>query len=159
MADANVTRLRGGLAAIAAACLPVLVAAAALAAAPVKGGSYRGTLTGSRSAISVSFRVAHSGASIGQVTVSALPLYCPGKPPPNARISFSGAPINARGTFTAAGTDKIGAGPLKGSPIATLKLTGAFGANHTESGVLTTTLSGGSSAKCSGHSNYRTRAS
>jgi hypothetical protein len=158
MADANATRLRGSLA-IVAACLPVLCAAAAIAAAPVKGGSYRGTLTGSRSAIRVSFRVANSGTSISQVNVSALPLYCSGKPPPTARISFSGAPISAHGTFTAAGTDKIGVGPLKGSAIATLKLTGTFAANHTESGVLTTTLAGGSSAHCSGHSNYRTKAS
>ena len=158
MADANATRLRGSLAVV-AACLPVLCAAAALAAAPVKGSSYRGTLTGSRSAITVSFRVAHSGTSISQVDVSALPLYCSGKPPPTARISFSGAPISAHGTFTATGADKIGVGPLKGSVIAKLKLTGSFAADRSESGVLTTTLAGGSSARCSGHSNYRTKAS
>ena len=157
MADAIAARLRGSLA-IVAACLPVLCAAAALAAAPLSGGSYRGTLTGSRSAIRVSFRVAHSGTSISQVTVSALPLYCSGKPPPSARIAFSGAPISARGTFTASGTDEIGVGPLKGSSIATLKLTGTFGANHTESGVLTTKFTSGSASTCSGHSNYRTKA-
>ena len=158
MADGNAIRLSGGLS-IVAACLPVLGVAAALAAAPVKGTSYRGALTGSRSAIRVSFRVARSGTSISQVDVSALPLYCSGKPPPTARIAFSGAPIGAHGTFTASGTDKIGVGPLKGSAIATLKLSGTFGANHTESGVLRTTFTSPSASACSGRSNYRTKAS
>ena len=158
MADGNAKRLRGGLA-IVAACLPVLCAAAALAAAPVKGTTYHGALTGSRSAIHVSFRVADSGTSISDLTVSALPLYCSGKPPPSARISFSPAPISAHGTFTAAGADKIGVGPLKGSPIAELKLTGTFGASHSESGVLTTTFAGGAASGCNGHSDYRTKAS
>ena len=158
MADANATLLRAGPSA-AAACLLVLGSAAALAASPVKGTSYRGALTGSQSAIHVSFRVAPSGKSISQVTVSALPLYCSGKPPPAARIAFAGAAIGADGTFAAAGTDKIGVGPLKGSPIATLKLTGAFGPNRTESGVLTTKFTSGSASTCSGRSNYRTKAS
>ena len=158
MADGNAKRLRGGLL-IVAACLPVLAAAAALAATPVRGASYRGALTGSHSAVHVSFRVADSGTSINHVVVSALPLYCSGKPPPSARISFSGAPIGAHGTFTAAGTDKIGVGPLKGSAIATLKLTGTFAGDHSESGVLTTTFTGGSASGCNGHSSYRTKAS
>ena len=158
MADGNAQRVRGGLS-IAAACVPMLLAAAALAAAPVPGDSYRGTLTGSRSAIRVSFRVSSSGSAVSHVTVSALPLYCSGKPPPSARISFSGAPVDKRGTFTATGADKIGVGPLKGSVIAKLKLTGSFAADRSESGVITTTLSGGSSSTCSGHSSYRTKAS
>ena len=158
MAHVNDRLLRGGPTVV-AACLLVLGSAAALAAAPVKGTSYRGALTGSRSAIHVSFRVAQSGKSISQITVSALPLYCSGKPPPTARIAFSGAPIGAHGTFTAAGTDKIGVGPLKGSAIATLKLTGTFGPNHTESGVLTTKFTSSSASSCSGHSQYRTKAS
>jgi len=144
---------------IAVASLPVLLAAVALAAAPVRGTSYRGALTGSRSAIHVSFRVSNSGSAVSQVNVSALPLYCSGQPPPAARIFFSGATIDPHGTFTAAGADKISVGPLKGSIIAKLKLTGTFAGNRTESGVLTTALGGGSGGKCSGHSNYRTKAS
>ena len=158
MVDGNAQRVRGGLS-IAVACVPMILAAAALAAAPVRGGSYRGALTGSRSAIHVSFRVSSSGNAVTQVTVSALPLYCSGKPPPTARITFSGAPVTSHGTFTAMGADKIGVGPLKGSVIAKLKLTGSFAAGKSESGVITTTLIGGSSATCSGHSSYRTKAS
>ncbi len=158
MAGAVAKRVRGGLSVL-VLCLPGLLAAAAFADSAVRGASYRGALTGSRSAIHVSFRVNSSGTAVSGIIVSVLPLYCPGKPPPNARISFSGAPIGAHGTFTAVGADKIGVGPLKGSVIAKLKLSGTFGANRGESGVITTTLSGGSAARCSGHSSYRTKAS
>ena len=158
MADGNAQRVRGGLS-IGVACAAMLLAAAALAAAPVRGGAYSGALTGSRSAIHVSFRVSSSGTAVSHVAVSALPLYCSGKPPPSARITFSGASIDSHGTFTAIGADKIGVGPLKGSAIAKLKLTGSFASGRSESGVITTTLIGGSSAKCSGHSSYRTKAS
>lgn len=158
MTDGNAKRVRWGLSVL-AACLPALVAAAALAAAPVRGASYRGTLTGPRSAIRISFRVSPSGTRLGSIVVSALPIYCTGQPPPAARIAFSGATIDAHGTFTATGADKIGVGPLKGSVIAKLRLTGSFGANRSETGVLTTTFTGGSATKCSGHSSYRTKAS
>jgi hypothetical protein len=158
MADGNAQRARGGLS-IVVGCVPMLAVAAALAAAPVRGGSYRGALTGSRSAIHVSFRVSSSGTAVSHVTVSALPLYCSGKPPPSARITFFGAPVDSHGTFTAKGADKIGVGPLKGSVIAKLKLTGTFATGRSESGVITTTLIGGSTATCSGHSSYRTKAS
>lgn len=158
MADGNAQRLRGGLSVV-AACVPALLAAAALAAAPVRGDSYHGALTGARSAIKVSFRVSSSGTAVSAVTLSALPLYCSGEPPPSARISFSGAKVDSHGTFTAMGADKIDVGPLKGSAIAKLKLTGSFAAGRSESGVITTTLIGGSTSTCSGHSSYRTKAS
>ena len=158
MAGAVPKRVRGGLSAL-VVCLPALLAAAAVAAAPVRGAFYRGALIGSRSAVRVSFHVNGAGTSVSSIFISALPLYCPGKPPPTARISFSGAPIGAHGTFSASGTDKIHAGPLKGSVIAKLKLTGTFAANRGEHGELTTTLTGGSAARCSGHASYRTKAS
>ena len=158
MADGDAKRAGGGLLVL-VACLLALLTASALAAAPIHGASYRGALTGSRSAIHVSFRVSSSGGAVSSIVVSALPLYCTGQPPPAARIAFSGAKIDSHGTFTALGVDKIGVGPLKGSVIAKLTLTGSFSANRTESGVIQTSFAGGSASRCSGRSPYKTKAS
>lgn len=158
MAAGHAKWVRGGLS-ILLGCLLALLAASALAATPVHGAAYRGALTGSRSAIHVSFRVSASGNAVSAIVVTALPLYCTGAPPPSARIAFSSAKIDAHGTFAALGADKIGVGPLKGTVIAKLKLTGSFAPNRTESGLLETTLAGGSPSRCSGHSPYKTRAS
>jgi hypothetical protein len=140
-----------------AACVCALGCAVATAAAPVRGATYHGSLLGSRSAIKVSFRVSAGGTQVSAITVTTLPLYCKGQPPPGARIRFQNAKVDSRGTFTAAGSDRISAGPLKGSEIARLSLTGTFGANGTAAGVITTTFQGSGGARCSGHSPYRAK--
>jgi hypothetical protein len=157
MAEAGGRGIRIWACALVAAC-SAAVAATALAAAPTRGATYRGALVGARSAIRVSFRVSASGGQVDSITVSALPLYCSGQAPPGARLHFGSAKLGADGRFTATGMDKITVGPLKGSVIARLKLSGAFGAHGTETGVLTSTFLGGLGAKCSGHSSYRTKA-
>ena len=84
-----------------------------------------------------------------------LPIYCTGSPPPSARISFGTATI-AGGRFTTKGRDAIPVGPLKGTTVATLTLTGTFASGRRESGTITTTFAG-SASRCSGHSSYATK--
>ena len=128
---------------------------AADAARPSGGATYRGSLVGSLSTISISLHVARSGASVARIAVSHLPFYCRGQAPPASRISFASAPISASGRFSARGADMIGVGPFKGTAAATLTITGTFGVGGRESGVLTTVFAG-AARRCSGHSSYRT---
>ena len=135
----------------------MLVEGHALAAIPRAGATYRGALTGSQSSISISFRVSANSGSVTGAALSRLPFYCTGSGPPGARIVFAAAQISPRGTFTAAGRDLIPSGPLKGSVVATLTLTGTFGGGGRESGTLRTAY-GGPAKRCGGHSVYATKA-
>ncbi len=137
------------------AALVALLAAAAEAAAVVAGGNYRGALAGPQSKVGVSFRVSGDGRQVLAVRLTKLPIYCKGSPPPAARISFHSAAI-VGGRFTAKGRDAIPVGPLKGTPVATLTMTGTFAPGGRESGTITTTFAG-SASKCGGHSSYTTR--
>jgi hypothetical protein len=134
-----------------------LPATAALASLAVAGGSYHGTLDGKQSQITVSLKVSSDGHTVTSVALSKLPIYCPGAPPPKAKISFQRARIAGDGTFTAKGRDAIAVGPLKGTSVATMKLTGTFAPGRKEHGTLTTTFAGSAAAKCSGHSTYMTK--
>jgi hypothetical protein len=132
----------------------LLAAAPALAAAPLKGSVYRGSLGGSQSKISISFRVSPGGGEIEGLNISALPIYCAGNGPPGTpMIAFAKAGISAAGRFSSAGKDMISSGPLKGSVVATLKLSGAFSAGGGVHGTITT-IYGGSAKSCGGHSSY-----
>jgi len=150
-------RLRGGHVAGSVAATVALPAAAALASLAVAGGSYHGALDGKQSRITISLRVSSDGHRVTSVALSKLPIYCPGAPPPRAKISFQTARIAGDGTFTAKGRDAIAVGPLKGTPVATMKLTGMFAAGRREHGTLTTTFAGSAASKCSGHSSYSTK--
>ena len=150
-------RDRSGTIARAAACGLVgllLAGAPALAAAPLKGSVYRGSLGGSQSKISISLRVSADGAEVEGLRLSALPIYCPGNGPPGTpTIVFAKARISATGRFASAGKDMINSGPLKGSVVATLKLSGAFTAGGGLRGTITT-IYGGPAKSCGGHSSY-----
>jgi hypothetical protein len=136
---------------------PALLAGAALAATAVPGATYTGSLSGTRSKVSISFRVSSDGGRVGAIQLSELPIYCAGSGPPAARIVFGSARISSDGTFTARGRDAIAVGPLKGTAVATLTLSGAFTSKRRERGVIRTDFLG-SGSRCSGRSRYATRA-
>ena len=133
----------------------LLTASTAGAAKPVSGATYKGTLSGGQSHVSISFRVSSDGREVEAVALSGLPIYCAGTGPPNARISFRSAPISRHGTFTATGRDAIAVGPLKGTTVASLTLTGRFAPTRRANGVIRTDYVGAGS-KCSGRSRYTT---
>lgn len=132
-----------------------LLANAALAAPPLKGGSYKGNLTPARDGVSVSFKVSASGKQVTALTVSNTPLYCSGGGRPTP-VRFKAAAVAPAGTFTSTGEYTIAEGPKKGQVGARLKITGSFLAGGRERGTLTTTYPG--FANCSGKSSYSTKA-
>ncbi len=155
MVSAVGLRARRGLAA--ATLAAALLATVARAATPLPGATYSGALSERQAAISISFRVSPDGREVEAVTFSELPIYCTGSGPPNARIVFATARISRRGTFTARGRDAIAVGPLKGTAVASLTLTGTFASKGRASGVVRTDYVG-TASKCSGRSRYTTKA-
>src|SRR5579859_2486253 len=148
---------RSGTIARAAACgLAALVMAAvpALAAPALRGAVYRGSLGGSQSKIAISFRVSSAGSEVEALRISALPIYCSGNGPPGTpTIVFATARVSAAGTFSSAGKDVIGSGPLKGQVVATLAVSGSFFAGGGAHGRITTSY-GGPAKNCGGHSSF-----
>jgi hypothetical protein len=133
-----------------------VIATGALAAAPVKGAGYTGALAVAHSKVTISFRVSASGGQVENLRISSLPIYCGGSGPPGTpKIKFQNATISASGSFSSPGKDMIATGPLKGSVVATLLVSGSFSAGGHEHGTVTTTYSG-PAKKCGGHSAYRT---
>jgi hypothetical protein len=133
----------------------LLVAGAALAAGPVKGGSYTGSLIPSRDGVTVSFKVAANGKQVTGLSTSNVPLYCSGggKPIP---VRFKNATISGKGTFSSTGKYLVLEGPKKGQVGANLKISGKFLNGGKEQGTLTTSYVG--FASCSGKSGYSTKA-
>ncbi len=133
----------------------LLMTGAALAAAPVKGGSYAGSLIPSRDGVTVSFKVSANGKQVIGLSTSNIPLYCSGggKPIP---IRFKSATISSKGTFSSTGKYLILEGPKKGQVGANLKISGKFLKGGKERGTLTTSYVGFSN--CSGMSAYSTKA-
>lgn len=148
-------RNRGPAISVAALVL-ALSTAVALAAAPVRGATYRGSLTGAQSSIQISFRVSPGGGQVQAIRLSALPIFCTGGAPPNSTLKFASAVVTRTGTFSTTGRDLLGVGPLKGTVAAKLTLTGTFAAGGRESGTVTT-IFGGSGTRCGGRVRYRTR--
>ncbi|HEX4115568.1 MAG TPA: hypothetical protein VHY18_06810 [Solirubrobacteraceae bacterium] len=142
--------LLGTLVALAA----LLLAGVALAAAPVTGGSYAGSLIPSRDGVTVSFKVSANGKKVTGLSTSNVPLYCSGggRPIP---VHFKNANISSKGMFSSAGKYLILEGPKKGQVGANLKITGKFNGRG-EQGTLTTSYVG--FANCSGKSAYSTKA-
>jgi hypothetical protein len=152
------SRVRAGLivrvAAGALVALPLL-SAATLAAGPIKGASYHGALSGSQAKVMISFKVSPAGV-IQNMRFSSLPNYCGRAAPGTPNIAFPNTTkVSATGTFSIPGKDLIAAGPLKGSVVATLRVSGRFASSGKESGTVTTTY-GGPAKKCGGHSAYAT---
>jgi hypothetical protein len=133
-----------------------LLATTTFAVAPIKGAGYTGALAGSHSKITISFRVSASGAEVENLRISGLPIYCAGNGPPGTpKIAFHNATISASGSFSSPGKDMVASGPLKGSVVATLLVSGSFSAGGHEHGTVTTTYTG-PAKKCGGHSTYNT---
>jgi hypothetical protein len=154
------SRLRSGTIARVGACSLAalgLLAGPALAAKAPKGGVYRGALSGGQAKISIGVRVSPAGTEVVGVTLSALPIYCPGNGPPGTpSIVFAKAKISAAGKFSAIGKDMILSGPLKGSVAATLSVSGTFTPAGALRGTLATSYGGGAKS-CGGHSSYSAR--
>jgi hypothetical protein len=153
-APARHVRLRTALGI--AVSLSTMLAAGALAASPVKGTTYRGSLGGALRAITISFRVSPGGTEVSGVALGKLPFYCAGSGPPAAPLRFDRTKISRSGTFTDLGREVIGGGPLQGKVAATVKITGSFAAGGVESGVIATDY-GATGKACSGSSHYATR--
>jgi hypothetical protein len=133
-----------------------LAGADALAASSIKDGNYHGALSGSQAKVMISFKVAGGGSEVRGLRVSRLPIYCGGQPAPGApKIIFPPIKISASGTFAGSGKDLVPAGPLKGSVLATLRVSGRLAHGGKVSGTLTTIYSG-PAKKCGGHSSYTT---
>ena len=133
----------------------LLLVGAALAAAPVKSGSYAGSLIPSRDGVTVSFKVSANGKQVTGLSSSNIPLYCSGGGEP-IPIHFKNATISSRGTFSSTGKYLILEGPKKGQVGANLKISGKFLKGRKERGTLTTSYVG--FANCSGTSAYATKA-
>jgi hypothetical protein len=133
---------------------PAVAATTLLAASPPKTGVYHGSLGGSQSKISISFRVSAGGGDVEAMKIGALPIYCSGNGPPGTpTIVFQKAAITHAGKFTTRGRDVIASGPLKGSVVATLAVSGTFTAGGGVHGT-TATSYGGPAKSCSGRSSY-----
>jgi hypothetical protein len=146
-------KLKGPLAAVIGLAV-LLLAGVALAAAPVKGGSYTGSLIPPRDGVTVSFKVSGNGKKLTGLSTSNVPLYCSGggRPIP---VHFKSAAIAGNGTFSSTGRYLILEGPKKGQVGANLKISGKFLGSGKEQGTLTTSYVG--FANCSGKSAYSTK--
>jgi hypothetical protein len=143
-------RLRNlAVAAISAAMLFAL-AALAVAATPVKGGKYKGTLTG-QSGERVTFNVSSNGTKVTNMRVGPYPpnkCGAGGQPP---KQSSDTASIKS-GKFTA----HISYRSTTGKLIAETTVTGEFLTNRKEKGTVKGTISGAS--QCTGSFPYTTKA-
>jgi len=135
-----------------------LLSVRALGATAPKGGVYRGSLSGGESKISIGVRVSGAGGEVVGITLSALPIYCPGNGPPGTpSIVFAKTKISSAGKFSTIGRDMIASGPLTGSVAATLSISGTFTAAGALHGRLATSYGGGAKS-CGGHSAYSAHA-
>jgi hypothetical protein len=127
-------------AALAVGVALLMFAASALAAAPVRGATYKGQV---RSGV-VMFAVSSDGRSVLNMRVGQFPPDgCGGGGPPPIEAS-SPAPIK-NGKFTAHVTYRSSTGKL----LATAKVTGEFLKNRKEQGVVDSTVAG--APKCGLH--------
>jgi hypothetical protein len=119
----------------------------------VHGATYHGAVAGGK--VQLSFRVSADGHRVQALKLSNLPIYCSGSGPPGTELAFTAATVSSSGTFTVRGSDAIASGPLKGTKVATLTVTGTFAAKGHERGVVSVRYVG-SASQCSGHSSYAT---
>jgi hypothetical protein len=137
----------------------VAVAAAAsvaLAAKPVKGATYSGTITRDvgTTTFPISFKVTKNGKKVSSFKLAdAYPVYCQGGGFPTLGTGGSGR-IRHKGTFTV----KL---PLKAvmtsKPDGSIVVTGRFGAHGSASGKVKTQISGNFGKSCDGTSPFTAR--
>jgi hypothetical protein len=124
-------------------------ATVALAANPVKGAKYSGTIN-ANGGLAISFKVTSNGKDVVKMKVPQPPIFCQGGGPPPAQNPAKPAPISSSGTFK----EKLQYVSGTGSDVATLKVTGAFHRHHKESGKVTVSWS---AASCNGSALYSTK--
>jgi hypothetical protein len=134
-----------------AAILVLMAAATGFAAAPVKGGKYSGTLSGSTSQ-TVTFKVSKNGKKASGFKLITIPNKC-GSGGGVPKQSSSPAAIS-KGKFTATIRFKTTAGQV----FATTTITGKFLKHRRESGNLTTKFKDAASQMCNGKFAYTTKA-
>jgi hypothetical protein len=131
-------------AAVLAAVLLFATVAPALAAKPVKGATYNGTVK--QGSIPLLFKVSKSGKKVTKIKMSTLPLFCQGGGGPSV-IKFNTARIKRKGTFSTTGTESTG-----GTVFAQARISGKFTAHGGAKGSLKVTYLKASS--CSGKTTY-----
>lgn len=144
------------LTALAAAIVAVTsVAATAFAAAPIKGATYKGTMSVAakpwhpKLSVPISFKVSANGRQVSHFVFSYA-VYCQGGGFGNFRSKS--APITKRGTFKV----KLPIYSRTGNTLqGFLIVTGSFARHGNESGKVTTDFSHG--GNCNGTSPYRTK--
>jgi hypothetical protein len=150
-------RIKLGHRVLTAIALTTLVATsvgstAGLAAAPIKGATYKGGISRSRTVtLPISFKVSGNGKHVGSFTLSnGYPVYCQG--------GGFGALQPASGTITKRGTFKVKL-PIYFKPAHSHQgfviVTGSFGKHGRESGKVTTDFT--HSGSCNGTSRYTTK--
>jgi hypothetical protein len=125
-------------------------ATVAMAANPVKGAKYSGTIN-VNGGLAISFKVTSNGKDVVKMNVPQPPIFCQGGGPPPPQKRAKPAPISSRGTFK----EKLKYVSSTGSVVATLQVTGKFQAHHKESGKVTVSWS---AASCNGSALYSTKA-
>ena len=139
-------------AALTAVLAATVGAAAAVAAVPIKGATYKGKLSRTGNVtFPISFKVSRNGKRVGSFSFSnGYPVYCQG--------GGFGALQPASGTITTSGTFKVEL-PIYFAPAHSHQgfviVTGSFARRGKESGKVTTDLTHGGG--CNGTSSYTTK--
>jgi hypothetical protein len=126
------------------AAIALVCAGYALAAAPVKSGSYTGVYKG-RAGSTISFKVSSNGKKLTGLYVST-PFKCSGGCGGVPAGTNGSAKITKKGTFKAK-INLVGPGATK--PIGTDTVVGKFLAHGKAKGTVTSHFKGGSGAKAS----------
>jgi hypothetical protein len=140
-----------------AAVAMLAAAGVVLAAAPVRGATYKGTFKAGFDTVRLSFKVSSNGKRVTNLRVTDTGLYCAGGGGVSP-VHFKDASIAANGTFKSTGEYKIAIGPRKGQIGQKLAITGTFKTGKREGGTMKTTYTGSVSSSCSGQSKYSTKA-
>jgi hypothetical protein len=139
------------------ACVVLLALLAAtgiaLAAQPVKGGTYSGKFTTAPSE-SVTFKVSKNGAKVFGLKVSPSPPNKCGSGGPPPKQSSKPAAISSKGKFTAT----VSYETVSGKVFATAKVTGKFLKHGAESGIVASKFTDPATKMCQGSFNYTTKA-
>jgi hypothetical protein len=129
---------------VGAAAIALVCAGYALAAAPVRGGSYTGVYKG-RAGSTISFKVSSNGKKLTGLYVST-PFKCSGGCGGVPAGTGGSAKITRKGTFKTK-INLVGPGATK--PIGTDTVVGTFLSHGRAKGTVTSHFSGGSGAKAS----------
>ena len=113
--------------------LAVALAGIAIAAAPRKGATYRGTIITGGAAIS--WKVTATGKKVKQLAITNTPLFCEGGGAP-VPLKFPAAAISKKGRFTTTATRKITEGPSAGKPQVEVTINGRFAKGGKATGTL-----------------------